>query len=38
MGLLDPHRQSDSSHSYEVCLIAVDGGNGAFSDVFFNAH
>jgi hypothetical protein len=37
MGLLDPHRQSDSSHPYGVCLIVGDGGNGDFSD-FVNAH
>jgi hypothetical protein len=32
MGLLDPHHQSDLLHSYKVCLILGDGGNGAFSD------
>jgi hypothetical protein len=32
MGLLNPHRQSDLSHPYGVCLIVDDGGNGDFSD------
>ena len=31
IGLLDPHRQLDSSHPHEVCLIMGDGGNGAVS-------
>jgi len=35
MGLLDPHRQSDSSHPYIVCLIMGNGGNGVFSDFVY---